>query len=468
MVFNSFDFLLFFVIVFILFWSVPHRLKWILLLLASYFFYMYWNPVYGLLLLGTTAIDYFLALHLTSSDDPRKRKSGLYFSLAIHLTILVSFKYSQFFLDASGELLGLFNVQYHPPELDILLPVGISFYTFQTLSYTIDVYRKHIEPERHFGQFALFVAFFPQLVAGPIERAGNLLPQFKKQKLSFTYDHLRVGMIYCLWGFFMKVVVADNIANPVDSIYANVGVQSGGALAYASILFSFQIYADFAGYSFIALGIAKLLDFDLMTNFKSPFLTQSLTSFWRSWHISLSIWTRDYIYIPLGGKKRGNLLRYRNLLIVFLVIGLWHGASYNFVVWGFLHGILLIIEKMTGYDRDSSGAVKYLRYLVNFVVVTLIFIPFRADTLGETALIFEAFSRFQLADLYFFFAENRYTPAILGIFILVVLELILKRRPVTQLLAFSRPVRYPLYLFLLFMIILCGKSDGSQFIYFQF
>lgn len=468
MVFNSFDFLLFFVIVFALFWSLPFRYRWILLLISSYFFYMYWNPVYGLLLLGSTSLDYFLAVHLTGSENPRKRRAGLYLSLTIHLTILFSFKYSQFFLDASSELLSLFNISYVPPELDILLPVGISFYTFQTLSYTIDVYRQEIQPEKSFGKFALFVSFFPQLVAGPIERAGDLLPQLKRQWFRFTSDHLRIGLIYCLWGFFMKVVVADNIADLVDPIYLNVHEQSSGALAYASILFSFQIYTDFAGYSYIALGIAKLLDFDLMLNFKFPFLTQSVTSFWRSWHISLSIWTRDYIYIPLGGKRRGKLLTYRNLMVVFLVIGLWHGASYNFIVWGFLHGLVMIIERFSGYNRDSSGIIRYARYLINFVIVTLIFIPFRAATLDETVYIYKEIFQLNWRELYVFFADNRYSPALIGVVILMTAELILNRREISTVLHAPKIVRYPLYIFLFFAILLCGKSDGSQFIYFQF
>lgn len=468
MVFNSFDFLLFFVLVFGLFWTLPPRYRWILLLISSYFFYMYWNPVYGILLLGSTSLDYFLAIFLTGSDDRKKRKMGLCLSLIIHLSILFSFKYLQFFLHATSEFLGLFHVQYTAPELDILLPVGISFYTFQTLSYTIDVYRKEILPERSFGKFALFVSFFPQLVAGPIERAGDLLPQLKKEKFRFTSDHLRIGMIYCLWGFFMKVVVADNISYIVDSFYSNVSEQSGGGLAYASILFSFQVYADFAGYSFIALGVAKLLDFDLMLNFKFPYLTQSLTSFWRNWHISLSIWTRDYIYIPLGGSRKGKWRSYVNTMVVFLVIGIWHGASYNYIVWGLLHGIFLIIEKFFGYNRESSGMIKYVRYGINFIVITFTMIPFRALTLSDTMVIYEKIFHMNWKEFYFFFADNRFSPALIGVVIMMSMELILNRKPISNILNFPKMVRYPLYLFLFFVILLCGKSDGSQFIYFQF
>lgn len=468
MVFNSFDFLLFFLVVFILFWSFPQKIKWILLLASSCFFYMYWNPIYILLLLFSTSIDYFFALYLTSSNNTKKRKLGFYSTLVIHLSILFTFKYITFFLESISQLLGLFELKFTPPALDILLPLGISFYTFQSISYTIDVYRKTIQPEKNFGKFTLFILFFPQLVAGPIERAGDLLPQLKKERYNFTYEHLRIGLIYCLVGFFMKVVVADNLFPIVDPYFANASAQTGSGMIYATILFSFQVYSDFAGYSFVALGIAKLLDIDLMHNFKSPFLTQSLSSFWRSWHISLSIWTRDYIYIPLGGNRVKKWLNYRNLLVVFFIIGLWHGASYTFIIWGILNALGLILERIFKYNHDSKGIIKYIRYVINFIVVSFFMMFFRAESLADVNIILMKFTEFKFSELYFLFADNRFAPGILGILILMLLEFTLNRRPVRNILDFPTVGRYTLYVLLFFAIVLCGKTEGGQFIYFQF
>ena len=338
MLFNSLSYAIFLPLVFIIYWLLPNKYRWILLLIASYYFYMSWNAKYVFLIFITTFTSYLCAI-LTEKNREHK-KLILTITLIVCLGILFVFKYFNFFFESINYLLGN---KLHSISLNLLLPVGISFYTFQTLSYCIDVYRGDIKAEKHFGYYATFVSFFPQLVAGPIERPDNLLPQLRKEK-EFDYNKAVYGLKLMTVGFFKKIVVADNLAYYVDMVYNDLSYYQGFALVLAAFFFTIQIYCDFSGYSDIAKGSAKLLNIDLMDNFKTPYFSTTIKEFWSRWHISLSSWFKDYVYIPLGGNRCSKLRHYFNLLATFLVSGLWHGANITFVIWGGIHGLLQILE----------------------------------------------------------------------------------------------------------------------------
>ena len=350
MLFNSIAFLLFFPAVCIFYFCIPSRqtkMRNLLLLSASYYFYMNWEPAYALLLLTSTVITYIAALGIDYFEGKNEKKLCLVGSLALNLSILFLFKYYNFFatnVDAVSEACGL---RMELPEFVLLLPVGISFYTFQALGYSIDVYRGVTKVERDFPTYALFVSFFPQLVAGPIERSNNLLPQFKEQH-RFDYDQVMEGVRLMLWGYFMKLVLADRCGIYVDAIFNYVGNHNGGSYLLASLLFPFQIYGDFAGYSLIAIGVARILGFRLMQNFRRPYVACTVGEFWHRWHISLSTWFKDYVHIPLGGNRVGRIHNYFNLLVTFVISGIWHGANWTFFCWGALHGVLLCGERCFG------------------------------------------------------------------------------------------------------------------------
>jgi alginate O-acetyltransferase complex protein AlgI len=352
MLFNSLQFVFFFPAVVALYFATPHRFRWVLLLAASYYFYAAWRPEYLVLIFASTVVDYLAGRGMGRFEGARIRKALLFASVATNLGILFGFKYLSFFNESVRAVLNQFNIFYGTPALDILLPVGISFYTFQSLSYTIDVYRGVTPPQRHFGIFALYVSFFPQLVAGPIERSYRLMPQFFEHR-GFHPDAFASGLRLMLWGFFMKVVIADRLALYVDPVYGDPGLYGGTTLLVATYLFAFQIFCDFAGYSAIAIGAARVLGYELMENFRRPYFAASIREFWGRWHISLSTWFRDYVYIPLGGNRVGTTSRwYANIFIVFLVSGLWHGAAWTFVIWGALHGTYLIVSLVTQGMRD--------------------------------------------------------------------------------------------------------------------
>ncbi|MEM1270711.1 MAG: MBOAT family protein, partial [Bacteroidota bacterium] len=402
MFFNSVEFLIFFPVVVGLYFATPHRFRWILLLAASYYFYMAWEPAYALLIAGSTVVDYFTARAMGSRATKRERRPFLWLSLAANLGLLGYFKYANFFAGSLNALRVLPEVPYH----DFLLPVGISFYTFQTLSYTIDVYRGARDAERHFGIFALYVSFFPQLVAGPIERSTRLLPQFFEH-YGFDYERVASGLRLMLWGFFKKVVIADHVATYVDVVYNSPADHTGLTVWIATYFFAFQIYCDFSGYSDIAIGTARVMGYELMDNFRRPYFSKSIAEFWRRWHISLSTWFRDYVYIPLGGNRVSKGRWYANLMIVFLVSGLWHGANWTFVVWGGLHGLYLVVGLVTQPARDQawsrvvsnqqlqrmsflpSGATvrKWVAVFVTFHLVVLAGVFFRAANVGEAWLL---------------------------------------------------------------------------------
>ncbi len=392
MLFNSFNFIIFFIIVSVLYFLLPHRVRWILLLGASCVFYMAWNPYLIVLILFTICVNYFAALHIYGNRSKRRRKRILVAAIVIDFGLLFVFKYLGFMNDT---LFALFGERWPVRTLNIILPMGISFYTFQAAAYTIDVYRGDIKPERHFGIFALFVMFFPQLVAGPIERSSNLLPQFYK-KHRFDLERIVSGIRIMLWGFFKKIVIADRAAIAVDAVYNSVTGYTGLYLTLATLLFAFQIYCDFSGYSDIARGCARVLGFDLMENFKNPYLSKSIKEFWRRWHVSLSTWFMDYVYIPLGGSREGEAKKYRNLIITFLVSGLWHGANWTFVIWGGLHGIYQIIGQATLNTRNKiksklhiygNHAGSMISIIATFTLVCIGWVFFRANSASDAVYV---------------------------------------------------------------------------------
>jgi D-alanyl-lipoteichoic acid acyltransferase DltB (MBOAT superfamily) len=403
MVFNSFVFLLFFPLVTAGYFFLTMRiglhhktlsnvLSQIFLLAASLFFYGYWNPAYLVLILISVAVTWASGL-LMEGRNVREKRLVLTASLVINLGILFFFKYYGLFAETAG-ILSRGGIRF--PSFNVLLPVGISFYTFQALGYSIDVYYGRVKAERNFICYALFVTFFPQLVAGPIERSGNLLPQFKVN-YEFDYDRVTSGLRLAAWGMFKKVVIADRLAVYVNGVFENPAVYPGASLALAVFFFAFQIYCDFSGYSDIAIGCARVLGFNLMTNFRQPYFSRSITEFWRRWHISLSTWLKDYIYIPLGGNRKGKVRQRLNLLITFLLSGLWHGAAWHFVVWGALHAIFQIIGRSTESFRNAlyikvglpeeSRPRKVIQICITFILVCFAWVFFRANTITDAFLI---------------------------------------------------------------------------------
>lgn len=350
MLFNSISYAIFLPIVFSIYWIVPHNIRWIVLLISSYYFYMSWNIQYVLLILFTTLVSYLAALLLERIEENSIKKLLLFITVLICLSILIFFKYFNFFSFNIASFVSFIGIDLDPILLDIILPVGISFYTFQTLSYVIDVYKGDISAERHFGYYATFISFFPQLVAGPIERTRNLLPQIKS-KVEFSYKQATYGLKLISWGLFKKIVIADTLAVYVQPVYKNPYEYNGFALLLGSLFFTIQIYCDFSGYSDIAIGSSKLLGINLMRNFHSPYFSSSIKEFWSRWHISLSTWFRDYLYIPLGGNRSGNIRKYLNIIFTFFISGLWHGANWTFVIWG-------------GYSWSSTDFRRYFNQCI--------------------------------------------------------------------------------------------------------
>lgn len=400
MLFNSFQFLIFFPIVLMVYYAIPQRIKYLWLLVASYYFYMCWNVKYALLILISTFITYASGLIIEkikgleySADKICKlKKVVVACSFMINLGILFYFKYFNFALTIISRVFEKIHIQLNMPVFDIILPVGISFYTFQALSYTMDVYRNEIYAEKNFFRYALFVSFFPQLVAGPIERSKNLLKQLGMPK-KFNFEKVKEGILLMLWGYFLKMILADRIAIFVDSVYGDYQTFSGYYIAVATILFAIQIYCDFSGYSIIAMGAAKILDIDLMENFDAPYYSSSVAEFWRKWHISLTSWFKDYLYIPLGGSRKGKFRKNFNKMIVFLVSGLWHGANLSFVVWGGVNGLYQImgellepirnkIENILGLQKESFSH-KFINVVCTFILVDFSWIFFRAQGIRE-------------------------------------------------------------------------------------
>lgn len=392
MSFNSKLFPFFFAGVVAIYFVLPYRHRWKLLLAGSYVFYMCWQPVYVFWLLALTLLDYFCALRMGKARTRPGRLPWLLVSLTGNLLLLFIFKYSSFCNETIRALAGVAQLPYDVPAFNVLIPLGISFHTLQTIGYSIDVYRGTREPEKHLGHFALYVAFFPQLVAGPIERSTSLLPQFKRRN-DFKYQRVVDGLRLMLWGIFKKLVIADRLAIFVNAVYSRPSAYGALSTMIATYFFAFQIYCDFSGYSDVAVGSAKVLGYDLMKNFRSPYFAQDIQDFWRRWHISLSTWFRDYLYLPLGGRRVARELWLRNILIVFLISGLWHGANWTFCVWGLLHGVYYAAFTLTRSTRQrlvqflglpqSPGISKALKIIVTFNLVAFAWIFFRASSLPD-------------------------------------------------------------------------------------
>lgn len=386
MTFTDFSFFVFLPIVFSLHWWLPNKFRWVLLLIASLYFYMSWDAKYVILILFTTFISYACGLLLERAKSGFQKKCCLIACLVASLGVLVVFKYLSWLLMILNQFFALIHLPGSIPTLSLVLPVGISFYTFQTLSYVIDVYRGKIKAEHNLGIYTTFITFFPQLVAGPIERSSALLPQIRANR-TFDYEKAVYGMILMSWGFFKKILIADNLARYVDPIFNAATEQSGFVIVFAMVGFTFQIYCDFSGYSDIAIGTAKLFGIDLCRNFHSPYFASSIKEFWSRWHISLSTWFRDYVYIPCGGNRCSVLKQFRNLLITFFLSGLWHGAGLHFVVWGLMHGLLQCMERFVLLPKKlqlkQSAAVTVLKVFAVFAICNIAWVFFRAETLHD-------------------------------------------------------------------------------------
>ncbi|MDU5081394.1 MBOAT family O-acyltransferase [uncultured Tissierella sp.] len=488
MLFNSVQFIIFFIVVTLVYYILPHRFRWVLLLVSSYYFYMAWKPVYILLILLCTIINYIAALIISKHKNQGIRKFWLVLSLGISFGVLFIYKYFSFLNDSLGNVFAYFNLNYPIGHFDILLPMGISFYTFQTLSYTIDVYRGDIKPEKNFFMLSLYVTFFPQLVAGPIERSDRLLPQLRK-KAYFDIYRVLDGIKIMVIGFFKKIVIADRLAVAVNAVYNSPQDFSGIYYIIATILFAFQIYCDFSAYSEIALGAAKVLDIDLMRNFDRPYLSKSIQEFWRRWHISLSTWFRDYLYIPLGGNRVSKPRYYFNVLITFLLSGLWHGANWTFVIWGGLHGVYQIIAHMTKRVRskvkstlrlNNSFVLKLFQVIFTFTLVCFTWIFFRANSISDAIYIienlFSDIDSWKDINYLYLVANNmglsffEFLLGIASIILLSIGELIARKRPLYLTLNNSNfIIEGSFYIILLLIILTMGVYfNANQFIYFQF
>jgi alginate O-acetyltransferase complex protein AlgI len=388
MQFPTTQFLGFFLVVFAVYWALPrHRWRMLWLLAASCAFYMSWSPLFILLLLGSTSVDYFLALRIESLASPRARRGLLALSIGVNLGLLSYFKYAVFALDTTRAVLNCFCVPLAPLALKIILPLGISFYSFEAISYVVDVYRGKLRAIRHPLDYALYILFFPHLVAGPIVRSGDFLPQLHRAK-RFSWPRLQVGVQWVVLGLFKKAVLADHLAPIIDPVFARPGDYGSGALWLATLGYAVQIYCDFSGYSDMAIGLAHTLGFKLPRNFNLPYLAADIADFWRRWHVSLSSWLRDYLYVPLGGNRLGSARTYRNLLLVMLLGGLWHGASWTFVAWGLYHGALLALHRAIPWPRPSGPALlRPLGVAATFLLVCVGWVFFRAQTLADAGTI---------------------------------------------------------------------------------
>lgn len=478
MLFNSIDFAIFLPIVFILYWFFTQKnlkLQNLLIVVSSYVFYGWWDWRFLSLIIFSTLLDYCIGVLLSNELNPTKRKIYLWISIIVNLGFLGFFKYFDFFIENFTQAFTFFGYSISASRLDIILPVGISFYTFQTLSYSIDVYKKKLEPTKDIIAFSAFVCFFPQLVAGPIERATNLLPQFYKKR-EFEYEKAVDGMRQILWGLFKKVVIADNCAQIVNTVFENSEDYSGSSLLIGAVLFSFQIYCDFSGYSDIAIGTSRLFGFNLMQNFAFPYFSRDIAEFWRRWHISLSTWFRDYLYIPLGGSQGGVGIKVRNTFIIFLVSGFWHGANWTFIIWGLLNALYIMPSIILNTNRHNIEIVAKGRFLLSirdffhivftFSLTTLAWVFFRAESVGHALIYLKGIFNKSLFSL----PEDMPNLEILLCIFLILIEWIGRENKYALGFLVSKwsiYLRWIFYVFLILMLIYFGAKEQS-FIYFQF
>lgn len=484
MLFNSLHFVLFFIVVTTLYYVLPHKLRIIMLLLVSCYFYMSFVPKYILILLFAITVDYFAGLYLERLEG-KKRKLLLILSVLTNVGLLFVFKYFNFFNINIAKLASFLHWNYPIEGLSIILPIGLSFHTFQSLSYVIEVYRKKQKAEKNFMIYALYVMFYPQLVAGPIERPQNVLHQFH-EKHEFNFEGFIFGLKIMLWGFFKKVVIADRLAIYVNKVYRSPESYSGIALVVATIFFAFQIYCDFSGYSDIAIGSAKTMGFKLMDNFRQPYFSKTVSEFWRRWHISLSTWFKDYLYIPLGGNRVSSWRRNFNLLVTFAISGLWHGANFTYIIWGSLNGIFLILENLvrnfeTSFKsrlKGTLGSSIYLlvRAFITFFLVCFAWIFFRATSVSSAVYIIKRMFQFngfgKVSSLFGVTSYGEFILCVILILFLMLIDYINIKKGMWEFFD-KKPLalRWPFYYLLIFAILILGVYDvatETSFIYFQF
>ncbi len=500
MVFNSFQFLIFFPVVVAVYFSLPFRFRQLFLLVAGYYFYMCFKPEYVIILAASTLIDYFLGLRIGACPTHTGKKRLLVLGLIHNIGLLAALKYLDFFSQSIATLLKPLNILFEAKGLELLVPVGISYYTFKKISYLIDVYRETREPEKQLSLFALYVSFFPEIMAGPIDRAGTLIPQFRKET-RFDYQRVTDGLKLMAWGFFKKLVIADRLAAFVNKVYGNPTHYEGLSLAAATIYFSFQVYCDFSGYTDIARGAGKVLGFDLVENFNRPYFSRSIGEFWKRWHISLSGWLMDYLFLPIAYSisrhlKRPELLKIKaetwaymvGILSTMLLCGLWHGASWTFVIWGFCHGFFLAvsfatkktrkkIRKTLGIKKDSFIRNSF-RVIFTFATVTFAWIFFRADTLSDALYIvthlFSGWSKVLIVSgflgaLHFGLLKKELVVAMISICFMLLVQLLRKDDTFEQMIVKQKPVlRWCFYLVLILWIMVFGDAGAENFIYFRF
>lgn len=471
MLFNSFQFIWLFPIIFVIlnivFYNCSSRIKNVFLLLVSYLLYIQYKPAYALLLLGITAITYIGAYIIEKYNAFGKRRYIVIIFSILTLLPLFIFKYYNFLNESISDIFALLGWQIGLPGLNWVIPLGISFFSFQAVGYLWDVYYRHIKAEHNFFDYMLFISFFPQIASGPISKAKDLLPQIKSER-PFNYKKAVQGCKWLLWGMFLKVVLADRTGMLVDTILPNYMYLNGTTCALGAFLYSFQIYGDFAGYSFMAIGVGRLLGFDLINNFNRPYLAATITEFWRRWHISLTKWLTDYVYIPLGGSRCSKFRNYINIIITFLVSGIWHGANYTFIVWGLIHGIVQSIEKAFKIQKCENAKFRMIRIIITFFIVTIAWIFFRMPTLESSIGI--------LKNIFTNWGIPNFTASVVdklfifgSILILVIVEYFEEYKPSFSLINNRNIViRWGTYIALIFMILLCGVFDAGSFIYVNF
>lgn len=477
MTFNTFIFWLVFPCIFAIYWALPDRVgggklcregirprNWFLIL-ASYLLYANWKPAYTLILLAITFLTYWGACYVDAKEEHRKR--GIIFTFAaLTLVPLLVFKYYNFINESVWNLLSSVGLRYELHGLNWAIPVGISFYTFQALGYLFDVYYGKEKAEKSFVDYALFVCFFPQIFSGPISKVGELLPQIKEKRV-FKYEQGVQGLKFLLWGMFLKLVLADRLGLYVDKVVADYAMYSGPTCVMSAIFYSLQIYGDFAGYSLMAVGVAKVMGFDLINNFNRPYFSVSITDFWRRWHISLSRWLKDYVYIPMGGSRCSKLRNYWNIFVTFLVSGIWHGANWTYIVWGIIHGVAQIIEKTIGLNnKESKGIWRFVRIVVTFTIVTLAWVFFRMPTLCDAvAYVGHSFSSFGMPEV---LSVTNFAIYVMAIAILLFKESHEEFFPTKFRFLNNRYVKWAEYVVIFCLILLCGALDSGSFIYGSF
>lgn len=504
MLFNSVNFLLFFPIILSIYFIIPPKVRYLWLLIVSFYFYMSWDPRYVLCLGFSTLITYLAGIYIDrrrelselnqTFQDEGAAKILFIICLVLNLSLLAVFKYTNFVMDNVTAIFNHFQITVSEPSINLLLPVGISFFTFQSAGYLIDVYRGDIRAEKNVLKYALFVSFFPNILSGPIERASNMLPQInqcKNLKL-WDYDRITTGAVYMLWGYFLKMVVADRAALLVNTVYGNYRIYGATALITATFFFAIQIYCDFASYSYLTLGSAKILGFNLIQNFQAPYFSKSISEFWRRWHISLSSWLRDYLYIPLGGNRRGKAMKYINTIIIFLVSGIWHGANWGYIVWGLLHGVFIVIGEITKpfkleiakklHFKTKSFSYRLMQTVITFLLVCFTWIFFKTEELGAAIEVlrriivkWDPWTLFDGTLYSWGLADRDFRITLFTIMLLFIVDYIKKKKNESVITILNRQTiwfRWGVYLFICGAIFVWGQygagHDPQAFLYFSF